>query len=136
MGLIARRSFFVMHKFAVEPWQVGLMLVLMGIATAVTQAVLLPRLVPQFGEKRLAVVALVAHALAALATFFAPVFWLIYPISILGEAIGGFIFSTMTTLGANRVTPREQGVFMGVTTALGSLMSIFGPLWAGTVYDR
>jgi hypothetical protein len=25
---------------------------------------------------------------------------------------------------------------MGVTTGLGSLMNIFGPLWAGAVYDN
>jgi predicted MFS family arabinose efflux permease len=25
---------------------------------------------------------------------------------------------------------------MGVTTGLGSLMNIFGPLWAGVVYDH
>jgi DHA1 family tetracycline resistance protein-like MFS transporter len=34
------------------------------------------------------------------------------------------------------VSSEEQGRVSGVSTALGSLMSIFGPLWAGTVYDR
>jgi len=55
---------------------------------------------------------------------------------VLNRAVSGFIFPTLTALSANRVSPREQGVLMGVTTALGSLMSILGPLWAGAVYDR
>ena len=42
----------------------------------------------------------------------------------------------MRALTTNRVSPREQGVLMGVSTALGSLMSVLGPLWAGAVYDR
>ena len=61
---------------------------------------------------------------------------LIYPITVLNRAVSGFIFPTLTALNANRASPREQGVLMGVTTALGSLMSILGPLWAGVVYDR
>lgn len=39
-------------------------------------------------------------------------------------------------MNANHVSPRELGVLMGVTVALGSLMSILGPLWAGAVYDH
>lgn len=42
----------------------------------------------------------------------------------------------MRALTTNRVSPREQGVLIGVSTALGSLMSVLGPLWAGAVYDR
>jgi MFS family permease len=37
---------------------------------------------------------------------------------------------------ANSVAAEEQGRMSGVSTALGSLMSIFGPLWAGIAYDR
>jgi hypothetical protein len=42
----------------------------------------------------------------------------------------------MRALTTNRVSPREQGVLIGVSTALGSLMSVLGPLWAGAVYDQ
>jgi DHA1 family tetracycline resistance protein-like MFS transporter len=40
-----------------------------------------------------------------------------------------------TALNVDHVSPHEQGALMGVTTALGSLMSLLGPLWAGAVYD-
>jgi MFS family permease len=42
----------------------------------------------------------------------------------------------LTTLSTDCVPHREVGLLMGVTTGLGSLMNIFGPLWAGTVYDH
>jgi len=37
---------------------------------------------------------------------------------------------------ANSVSSEEQGKVSGVSTALSSLMSIFGPLWAGAAYDH
>ena len=52
------------------------------------------------------------------------------------SAISAFTFPTLTTLSTDLVQHREVGLLMGVTTGLGSLMNIFGPLWAGTVYDH
>ena len=52
------------------------------------------------------------------------------------SAISAFTFPTLTTLSAELVLHREVGLLMGVTTGLGSLMNIFGPLWAGAVYDH
>jgi len=135
-GINSTETLFLIQKFDAQPWQVGLQLVLLGLALAVVQAALVPRLVPRYGEKIVAVVCLLGQALGVLATFLAPVLWLIYPITVLNRAVSGFIFPTLAALNANRVSPREQGVLMGVTTALGSLMSILGPLWAGAVYDR
>jgi len=135
-GINSTEALFLIQKFDAQPWQVGLQLVLLGIALAVVQATWVPRLVPRYGEKVIAIVCLLGQALGGLATFFAPLFWLIYPITVLNRAVSGFIFPTLTALNANRVSSREQGVLMGVTTALGSLMSILGPLWAGAVYDH
>src|SRR5512138_2960479 len=65
-----------------------------------------------------------------------PLFWPIFLTSPLISAISAFTFPTLTTLTIDRVPPREVGLLMGVTTGLGSLANIFGPLWAGTIYDR
>jgi DHA1 family tetracycline resistance protein-like MFS transporter len=42
----------------------------------------------------------------------------------------------MGALISNSVPQEELGKVNGVNTALGSLMSIFGPLWAGVMYDN
>jgi MFS transporter, DHA1 family, tetracycline resistance protein len=52
------------------------------------------------------------------------------------SAISAFTFPVLTTLSTELVLHREVGLLMGVTTGLGSLMNIFGPLWAGAVYDH
>ena len=134
-GINSTATLFVMQKFAAEPWQVGLLLMVRGGALAVVQFVLVQRLVPRFGAQGVGVASLAGQALGALAFFFAPVLWLLYPINMLVSAMSGFTFPTLTTLVTDRVPHREVGLLMGVTTAIGSLMNIAGPLWAGAVYD-
>lgn len=135
-GINSTEALFLIAKFDAQPWQVGLQLALLGGAIILAQAVLVPRWVPRFGEKPIARAGLLGQALGALATFVAPLFWMIYPITILNRAGSAFIFPALTALTVERVSQREQGALMGVTAALGSLMSFLGPLWAGVMYDH
>jgi MFS family permease len=129
-------SVFMIWKFDALPWQVGLQLVLLGIAIAVVQSAFVPRLVPRYGERRVAILSILGQAVGGLAAFFSPFLWSFYVITVLSRGASGLIFPTLTTLTTNRVSEREIGVLMGVTTALGSLMNIFGPAWGGLVYDK
>jgi MFS family permease len=129
-------TLFIIQRFVPQPWQIGLLQGLVGIAIALVQAGLIGRLVPRYGEKAVAIVCLLLQSLGALAVCFNPVFLLVYPVIVLRSAAGGFIFPTLGALTASRVTAGQQGVLMGVTTALASLMSIFSPILAGLVYDH
>jgi len=135
-GINSTQSLFLIDKFAVQPGQLGAMMVVGGITVAVVQAVLVQRLVLRYREKAVAVTSLIGQTFAAMAVFFAPAFWLIYPLTVLNSSLSTFTFPTIGTLASNSVSPREQGILMGVTTALGSLMSVVGPLCAGVIYDR
>jgi MFS transporter, DHA1 family, tetracycline resistance protein len=135
-GINSTSTLFVIQKFDAQPWQTGLLLGLGGVALAFVQFLLVRRLVPRFGEQPIAIGSLLGQAAGALAVFFAPAFWMIFLINMLVSALSGFTFPTLTTLATNRVLPNELGLLMGVTAALGSLMNIAGPLWAGFVYDR
>jgi DHA1 family tetracycline resistance protein-like MFS transporter len=130
------QTLFLIEKFTAQPWQLGALLVIAGITVAVVQAALVQRFVSRYGEKAVAVASLVGQAASALALFLAPVFWLIYPLTTLNSALSTFTFPTIGTLASNSASQREQGALMGVTTALSSLMNIFGPLWAGVVHDH
>ncbi|MBN2391840.1 MAG: MFS transporter [Anaerolineae bacterium] len=130
------QTLFLIDKFAVQPWQLGSQMVVGGITVAIVQALLVQRCVSRYKEKQVAVASLLGQVFSALAVFFAPVFWLIYPLTVLNSALSTFTFPTIGTLASNSVLPREQGILMGVTTALGSLMGVLGPLCAGFVYDR
>jgi len=134
-GVNNTEPLFLIDKFAAQPWQLGLQMVLVGAALAVVQTVFVPPLVRRWGEKRVAAVCLLAQAALAPVTFLSPLFWLIYPVTVLSRSASGFVFPTLTTLQVNGVSPQEQGTLMGVSAALGSLMGILGPLWAGVAYD-
>lgn len=72
----------------------------------------------------MALACLLGQALSVLAMFFAPPFWMIYPITVLKSAMSSLISTTLSALISNSVSLNEQGVLMGVNTALGSAVSI------------
>ena len=127
---------FLIDKFAVQAWQIALIFAVGGITMAVMQGGLVGPLVKRFGEKPLAVNSLVLQALAAVGMVSLPVFWMQYPMAVVNSLGTGLVWPTFGALLANSVSHDEQGKVSGVGTALGSLMSVFGPLWAGAAYDR
>jgi len=135
-GINSISNIYLIQKFKVDPSQVGSLMVLAGIAVGIVQFVLVQRVVKRFGEKRVAVAGLTGMALGEFAYFLSPLLVFIYPINMLISAISGFVFPTLTTLNISRVKYHEVGLLMGVTTALASLMNIFGPFWAGMIFDR
>jgi MFS transporter, DHA1 family, tetracycline resistance protein len=126
---------FLIDKFAVQPWQIALLFAVGGITMAVMQGGLVGPLVKRFGEKPLAVNSLLLQALAAVGLVSLPAFWMQYPMAVINSLGTGLIWPTFGALLANSVSHDEQGKVSGVGTALGSLMSVFGPLWAGAAYD-
>ena len=129
-------TLFIIAKFAAQPWQIGLMTMLIGVSIAVVQAFLVKRLVTRLGEIGAAFLCLLVQMAGALAMWLNPIFVLLYPIVILRSAASGFIFPTLGTLSAKRVSYREQGELMGVTTSLNGLMGIISPILAGVLYDQ
>ncbi len=129
-------TLFIIRRFAAEPWQIGLMTMLAGIAIAVVQALFVDRLVARLGEAGVAFICLLLQMAGALLMVYNYVFVMIYPIVVLRSAASGFIFPTLGTLSAKRVSYREQGLLMGVTTSLNSLMGIISPVLAGLLYDH
>ncbi|HVU10286.1 MAG TPA: MFS transporter [Phototrophicaceae bacterium] len=130
------QSIFIIDKFNAQPEQVALMLVLFGLTVGVVQLVFVRRIVPRFGEKRVGTASLVAQGVGYLAAIFAPTLPAVFGAMTISSAASGFTFPTLTTLSTKCVSPREVGRLMGVTTALGSVMNIVGPLLAGVVYDH
>jgi MFS transporter, DHA1 family, tetracycline resistance protein len=134
-AMISTESLYFIRKFSAVPWQTGLMTMLSGATIAVIQTFFVQRLVTRLGEKRLAVASLALQAVGVLATSLIPVFGLVYLVVMLRAAAGVSIFPALNTLTMRRVSPADIGALMGVTTALGSLMNIFGPIVSGVSFD-
>ncbi|HEX9330904.1 MAG TPA: MFS transporter, partial [Anaerolineales bacterium] len=93
-------------------------------------------LVPRYGEKRMALVGLLASVIGWPLVMSVPVLWMLFPVTFFQSGITGFIWATTGAMAARYVPEHEQGQLAGVNVALSGLMSMLGPLWAGTVYDR
>jgi multidrug resistance protein len=135
-GMNSILSVFVVNKFVVQPWQIGLLFVIAGVATTIMQATFVQRIMPVYGEKRMGIFSLSGEAIGALLVFAAPTLWILYPIVFVQSLAVSFIFSALSTLAANRVSEREQGQLAGVSAAVNGLVAALGPLWAGMVYDH
>jgi multidrug resistance protein len=127
---------FMIEKFTAQPWQVAMLFATGGIVMAVMQGALVGPLVKRFSEKPLTINSLVLQALAAIGVVTVPALWMLFPVTVLNSIGTGLVWPTLGAMLANSVSSEEQGRVSGVSTALGSLMSIFGPLWAGTAYDH
>jgi DHA1 family tetracycline resistance protein-like MFS transporter len=135
-GMGSIENVFMIQRFAAQPWQVGLRLVLIGSILILMQSTLIPWMVARYEQRHIAMLAFWVQAVGVFLVFLNPYFLLFFAITILTSIGSGFIFPTLTTLTSNSVGNQEQGQLMGVTTALTSLVNIAGPLWAGLVYDH
>lgn len=127
---------FFIDTYGVNPGNIAWLLVLVGVANVIVQAGFIGRLVQALGERRLAIISVIFQAgnLAAIALISR--FWMMYPISLISTAGAGSFRPTVGALLSHHVSADEQGKLNGVVASLGSLMSIFGPLWAGATYDH
>jgi MFS transporter, DHA1 family, tetracycline resistance protein len=135
-GVNSIMGVFIKNKFTVSPLTLGLLFVFVGLATAFVQGALIGRLVPRYGEERMALVGLLGSVIGWPLIMLTPALWMLFPITFLQSGITGFIWATMGALAAGLVQEHEQGQLAGVNVALAGLMSMVGPLWAGAVYDR
>jgi MFS transporter, DHA1 family, tetracycline resistance protein len=135
MGYNSITPVFLIERFGVQPLSLAGLLMLVGIANVVVQAGLVGRLVSRFGEQRLAVVSLLFQALGIVSVVVVPFFWMLYPICAVTSGGAGPVRPSLSALLSNRLAAEEQGKLSGVSTALSSLMTVFGPLWAGATYD-
>lgn len=122
-------------NFNVQPAEIGALFFLSGITLAVVQVALTVPLLKRFGEKTLTGVGLVMQSIGTAGMILAPALWMLYPIAVLSVGAAGLTWPALAAMGANRVRPDEQGKLSGVSTSLGSLTSVVGPLGAGAAYD-
>jgi MFS transporter, DHA1 family, tetracycline resistance protein len=135
-GVNSVMGVFIKNKFAASPLTLGLLFVFVGIATAFVQGTLIERLVPRYGEKRMAFVGLLGSVIGWPLIMLTPVLWMLFPVTFLQSGITGFIWATTGAMAAGLVQEHEQGQLAGVNVAVAGFMSMLGPLWAGALYDN
>ncbi|MEM6484124.1 MAG: MFS transporter [Pseudomonadota bacterium] len=125
------------QRFSLSATEIGYVFALIGIITAVGQALIGP-LTDRFGEKPVLATGLLAigTGIGALPYIPAPWFIGIGLISLAVYALGhAFAHPNLTALAAAEVGPSAQGAVLGQLQASGSLALIIGPLLSGYLYD-
>jgi DHA1 family tetracycline resistance protein-like MFS transporter len=114
------------YRFGWGPQVVGYTLGLVGLCSGLVQAVLVRRLMPSLGERRMILLGL-ALCIGGYALFgLAPQVWL-FVLGIPFLCLGGLAGPPAQALVTHQVDPREQGRLQGALTSLASLAGIFGP---------
>jgi DHA1 family tetracycline resistance protein-like MFS transporter len=114
------------YRYGWGPQVVGYTLGLVGLLSGLVQAVLVRRLMPVFGERRLILAGLMLCVVGYVLFGLAPVAWL-FVAGIPFLCLGGLAGPPAQALLTQQVDPHEQGRLQGALTSLASLAGIFGP---------
>jgi MFS transporter, DHA1 family, tetracycline resistance protein len=114
------------YRYGWGPLSVGYTLALVGFCSGLVQAILVRKLMPTLGERRMIIFGLlmcmVGYALFGVAS----VAWL-FLLGIPFLCLGGLAGPPAQALMTQQVDPHEQGRLQGALSSLASLAGIFGP---------
>jgi len=114
------------YRYGWGPQIVGYTLGLVGLCSGLVQAVLVRRLMPRLGERRMILAGLTLCIVGYVLFGFASVAWL-FVLGIPFLALGGMVGPPAQAMMSHQVDPHEQGRLQGALTSLASLAGIFGP---------
>jgi DHA1 family tetracycline resistance protein-like MFS transporter len=107
--------------------QVGMSLMVVGVATALVQGVLVRAVVPRLGERRALIVGLGMAVVGHLALGLASDGWMVYAF-IFPLALGGLAGPAVQAITSRAMGASEQGELQGSLNSLGGIAAIVGPL--------
>jgi len=124
-------SLFIQTKFNFETslagYKTGLVLMWSGILGALVQGGLIRRLVPKYGEEKLAVAGLFIQGFAMILFAYTPTYGLFFLTAIPLAFGSGLINPSLAALVSKGAHADEQGAVIGLKEGMSSLARIFGP---------
>ncbi len=120
-------AYYMIERFDWSPGTVGLSLAAFGVASALMQGWLIRKILARLGERRTAMLGLVAHAASTVSLVLIPSgLWVfvLMPLLALGVIVGAALRGMM----ANRLEDDEQGDLQGVLASITGIGAIVSPL--------
>ncbi len=133
-ALHATWALSMQYRFAWQPFQIGLSLMIVGLGAAIVQGGLTRRIVPLLGERRSLMCGLAFGVLAYVGYGAATESWMIYAV-IAAASLGAISQPAGQALITKEVQPSEQGSVQGALASLNSLAGIIGPLVGGATFS-
>jgi multidrug resistance protein len=135
-GFEATFALFTERRFGFTAETIGYIFAFIGSVLATVNGVLVGRVVPIFGERRLIPLALGVIGTGLLlvpAAHSVPVLFLVCGTIAVGM---GFNSPSLTSAVSRLSDPTEQGGMLGLAQSLSALGRIAGPAWGGFLFDR
>ena len=120
---------YATFKFGWGPLENGWSLAAVGVVSAITQGVLLGRLLKRFSPQRLAVIGMVSSTLAYAAWGAATEGWMMFAVIFL-NFFGSTVSAALQSIISGAADARSQGKTLGAVSGLNSLMAVLAPLLA------
>jgi DHA1 family tetracycline resistance protein-like MFS transporter len=121
------------YRYGWGPQAVGYTLGLVGLCSGLVQAVLVRRLMPKLGERRMILAGLALCIVGYTFFGFASLPWL-FLLGIPFLSLGGLAGPPAQAMMSHQVDPHEQGRLQGALTSLASLAGIFGPALFANIF--
>jgi MFS family permease len=133
-GMEFTLSFLAVERFGFSTVQITYMMVYIGLILILTQGMIVRRIVPRFGERKVAAMGLSAVSLGFAVLALAGTTGLLY-LGLTIMAIGsGLTTPSLTALVSLYTSEDRQGQVLGTFRALGSLARAIGPIVASSIF--
>ncbi len=119
-------SYYTTEKFNWTPGQIGLSLVVIGVAVSVVQGGLIRVIIPKLGQQRSVYIGLALYALGFLLFAYATEAWMMYAFTVV-YCMGGIAGPALQGIMSEVLPANEQGELQGGFTSMMSASSIIGP---------
>src|SRR5262249_28253086 len=119
-------AFYTMLKFHWSEAMVGASLAFVGVIMAISTGGLTRVLVPRLGERRAALIGILAGAVAYLGYATATQGWLMFAWMITW-VLAGLVHPSMNAIMSRQIPPNAQGELQGGVASLFSLSTVTGP---------
>ncbi|WP_297932692.1 TCR/Tet family MFS transporter [uncultured Brevundimonas sp.] len=116
------------------PWQVGMLLALVGVLDMIVQGVLVGPAAKKLGDRATMVFGLCGGTVGIALMGWAPT-GVAFIIAMLPNALWGLAMPTLQSLMTRRVSESEQGQLQGANMSVASIAGVASPLFFGWVYS-
>jgi MFS family permease len=133
-GLQSNFALLTLVRFDYTAQQNAAIFAFIGLSAAFVQGVLIRRIGPALGERKMAIVGMTSMITGFFGIAFAQTSWQLY-LACAAVAGVGFASNAQTAVLSHSVSPREQGTILGSLQSLLAVTRVIGPLYAGAVFD-
>lgn len=124
---------YAAYRYGWGPWQVGVLLALVGVLDMIMQGFIVGPVVKRFGDRATMVFGLFGGAIGIACMGLAPTGTL-FTLAMFPNALWGLAMPTLQSLMTQRVSESEQGQLQGANMSVASIAGVASPLFFGAVY--